>query len=306
LSAPDQQSSTSYPARLGNVERRRIAVPGAGVELSVLDWGGDGPLALLHHANGFCGALWAPIAEALRERFRVVALDARGHGESSLPPEGAAAFAWPTLAEDLACIARVLLDEAGQSSVALGIGHSFGGTLTLTAAATHPGLFQRALLVDPVIFPRMTAQEDAERAGKTGLAARARRRRHVWADRASALKYFAARGLFAGWQSEVLDLYVEEGLRERADGQVELKCPGAVEAHIFEGAHTLDIFGCSAGLEIPVDLLWASRGDFPRAIYEQLIAGMPGASIHDVDAGHLVPMQSPELVIAAADRLLAR
>lgn len=295
-------------ASLGSVERRRIHVPEMAVEIAVIDWGGEGPLALLHHANGFCGALWAPVAEALRDRFRVVAVDARGHGDSSLPPEGAAAtaFAWPIMAQDLAAVGRTLLAERGESRIGLGVGHSFGGTLTLTAAGSNPGLYERLLLVDPVIFPKMTAAEDAERAKESGLAAGARRRRHVWPDRAAARSYCAARGLFASWQPRVLDIYVEEALRERADGQVELKCSGVVEGHIFEGAHSLDIFAAAAGLDIPVDLLWASQGNFPREIYEQLIASMPAAELHDVEAGHLVTMERPELVIDAVARLCAR
>src|SRR5262249_31953939 len=94
------------------VRRRRIALAGRGVELGVLDWGGDGPLALLHHANGFCAALWAPVAEELRARFRVVALDARGHGESS-KPEGAAAYRWAGFGHDLAALPAHLAPEAG-------------------------------------------------------------------------------------------------------------------------------------------------------------------------------------------------
>ena len=66
---------------LDDVLRRRISLPENGVEIAILDWGGDGPLALLHHANGFSAAVWGPVAEHLRGRFRVVAVDARGHGQ---------------------------------------------------------------------------------------------------------------------------------------------------------------------------------------------------------------------------------
>lgn len=55
-----------------------------------------------------------------------------------------------------------------------------------------------------------------------------------------------------------------------------------------------------------MDLLWASRGDFPRAMYEQLASAMPGARVHDIDAGHLVPMERPDLVLEAVERLCTR
>src|SRR5260221_8016211 len=80
-------------ALLGRAERRTFHLPERGVTLAALDWGGRGPLALLHHANGFCKGVWALVADALRERGHVIAFDARGHGDSSRP-EGADAYAW--------------------------------------------------------------------------------------------------------------------------------------------------------------------------------------------------------------------
>ena len=58
----------------------------ASIEIAGLDWGGDGPIALLNHANGFCAATWGLVAGKLCERFRVVGIDARGHGDSDTRP----------------------------------------------------------------------------------------------------------------------------------------------------------------------------------------------------------------------------
>ena len=43
-------------AILADVIRRRVSLA-SGLEIALLDFGGDGPLALLHHANGFCAGL---------------------------------------------------------------------------------------------------------------------------------------------------------------------------------------------------------------------------------------------------------
>jgi len=51
---------------LAQVSRRKIRLPESGIEIALLDWGGDGPIALLHHANGYCAAIWAPVAERVR------------------------------------------------------------------------------------------------------------------------------------------------------------------------------------------------------------------------------------------------
>src|SRR5262245_53064992 len=102
---------------------RRLALPERGVELALLDFGGAGPLALAHHANGFCKGMWAEVASLLRGRVRLVALDARGHGDSS-QPEAPAAYAWREFALDFAAVAGRLVAESGRP-LALGIGHSF-------------------------------------------------------------------------------------------------------------------------------------------------------------------------------------
>ena len=53
------------------------------LKLRLRDFGGQGkPIALLHHANGFCAGTWQLVASKLINQFHVVAIDARGHGES--------------------------------------------------------------------------------------------------------------------------------------------------------------------------------------------------------------------------------
>jgi pimeloyl-ACP methyl ester carboxylesterase len=129
-------------AVLRDVERRKIALPGRGVEIALLDWGGDGPLAFLHHANGFCAALWDLVAERLRPHYRVIALDARGHGDSSSPPPPAP-YHWENFIGDLIAVVERVLTDLGRARVDYGIGHSFGGTTTAMAAARRPELYAR-------------------------------------------------------------------------------------------------------------------------------------------------------------------
>jgi len=290
-----------------DVIRRRVTLPETGIEIALHDWGGDGPLALLHHANGFCAALWAPIAETLRDRFHVVAMDARGAGDSPLPDVGAGEnpCAWEDMARDLGGVADALLAESGDRQLGLGLGHSFGGTLTLLAEAARPGLFARIVAVDPVTPPppEMLAALPASKGPE--LAERARRRRSTWPDRAAARAHFAERELFRHWTPRALDLYVAEGLADRPDGQVELKCSPEAEAAVFGGSGTLDVFKAVTGLRPPVLLLWAKHGNFPRLAFERLAAGMVDARIEDVDAGHLVPMEQPDVVAAAIRRFIA-
>lgn len=286
---------------LEDVKRHRIALGDPAVEISLLDWGGDGPIALLHHANGFCAATWAPVAEGLRSRFHVVAMDARGHGDSSRP-EGAEAYTWPHFGSDVAAVARWLVAETDRA-IALGMGHSFGGTALMLAAASQPQLFERLVLVEPVLPPPLAveASVDPKRAERGGdLIEGARRRRQVFPDREAVRARWSTKDLFRNWDARVFELYLAEGLRDRPDGQVELKCSSEVEAAIFSHGRGFDCWEVASRVSTPALLLWATRGDFPRAAFEEVAKRMADARIHDTQTGHLIPMEQPDLVVGEA------
>ena len=88
-------------------------------------------------------------------------------------------------------------------------------------------------------------------------------------------------------------------LRETASGEVELKCPGAVEGAVFGNGVSLDVADLARRARVPATVLWARRGDFSLAVYESVFGAMERAEIVEVDAGHLVPMERPELVVDA-------
>ncbi len=284
-------------ALLGRATPRVLPLAARGVEIAALDWGGDGPLALFHHANGFCKGVWGEVADLLRGRYRVVAFDARGHGDSTRP-EGPSAYHWDHFAEDLVAVAEMLVAEHG-APVALGVGHSFGGTAMIGAAARRPDLFARLLLVDPVIPPPPGV--DVSRTPQMRrLVDGALRRRAHWPSRAAARAYCRERRLFASWRPVALELYLLDGLREQPDGALELKCPGAVEAAVFGASPTVDLFALAPRVAAPARILWAQRGDFPRPLHEALAAALPHGELVAVPAGHLLPMEDPALVVAYA------
>ena len=300
MTAPVPRSSTDL---LAGVARRRLLLP-SGIEIALLDWGGPGPLALLHHANGLCAGVWGLVADGLRSSFRVVAMDARGHGDSS-KPKGREAYRWDCFADDVVAVAEALTRDAPARRVGLGMGHSFGGTAILVAAARRPDLFERLVLVDPVVpIPDSVAATPERAAHIARLASAARERQQVRASRAEARAAWAERRFFADWDPRALDLYVAEGLRDRPDGRVELKCPGEVEASIFEQGGAIDLMAHAPKVRAPALVLSATHGEFPRAMYERLVRALPHGSLEDVDTGHLAPMERPDLVVEAALRFL--
>ena len=282
---------------LDDVKRRRIALPENEIEIATLDFGGSGPLALLHHANGFCAAVWGPVARALSRHFRVIAMDARGHGDSA-KPAGGEPYRWEWFGRDVIGVANALRREHGASRIALGLGHSFGGTALITASAQRPELFERLVLVDPIVPPQLTPELEARRREfGNAIADGARRRRAVWPSRDAAREKWSGKELFGNWDPRVFDLYLAQGLRDRPDGQVELACPPEIEAAIFEANTSLDVMQRASEVRVPTLILWARAGNFAYAHYEALAARMPRAELRVADAGHLVPMENPELVV---------
>jgi len=284
----------------GALRQRSVELPGRGIEMALVDWGGDGPLALLHHANGFCAATWALLAEALRPHFRVLALDARGHGDTTAPPPEGGSYAWIEFVDDLVALADVLSGETG-APVAYGIGNSFGGLVTAYAATQRPDLFQRVAMLDPVILPGealMAEMLDAlpgprPQPGRNPRAESARRRQRVWPSRELALEKWSGKEMFRDWDPRALRLYVDHGMRDRPDGQVELKCDPLVEAAVFDATGALDFLEVAPRLRAPALLLRAGRGQFPMVVFREVAARIPDACLLELDADHLMPMHNP-------------
>ncbi|MDA2804293.1 alpha/beta fold hydrolase [Nocardiopsis suaedae] len=110
-----------------------------GRRLAVLDSGGDGPAVLALHGHFSRGSVYAPLAEALKGRFRVVAPDQRAHGHSEGGP--------PLTPDEYVHDAAELVDRIGVDPVAV-IGHSMGGIVAYRLAARFPGLVRALAVVD--------------------------------------------------------------------------------------------------------------------------------------------------------------
>lgn len=90
----------------------------------------DAPVLMLAGSLGSTSRMWDPQVAALRERFRVLRYDHRGHGRSSVPPG-------PYSMDDLAADALALLDRLGIERVAY-CGLSLGGMIGIWLGAHAP------------------------------------------------------------------------------------------------------------------------------------------------------------------------
>ena len=114
------------------------------LRMRYLDWGGDGPPLLVLHGLASSAHWYDLVAPLLRDQFRVVAPDQRGHGQTTSAASG---YDWRTLADDLAG----LLDQLGIDQ-AFVMGHSWGGHVASNFAAFHPGRVKRLVMIDGGFF----------------------------------------------------------------------------------------------------------------------------------------------------------
>jgi len=100
------------------------------------DESGRGPALLLLHAGIADRRMWDDVTPMLAERFRVVAPDLRGFGETPLP-DGPFVYA---------ADAASLLESLGIEHAHV-VGVSLGGHVALDLALAHPDLVDRLVLV---------------------------------------------------------------------------------------------------------------------------------------------------------------
>ena len=289
----------------GFVEANSLSADGRSIRLHYLLWrtASEGhasfPPLILLHATGFLARLWQPVAEKLATRFDVYALDMRGHGDSDKPAPGSRSeepgvgdgpYHWRNLVADL----RGFCDGLALRGVSI-VGHSSGGAAAAYLAATHPEYVSRLALFEPIILPVDFAPPEDRR---NDLAEAARKRRMVWSNAGEIVEAYRTRPVFERWQSDVLRLYAEHGTFRREDGQIELKCPGEVEAAFFDHSRSLDTWDRLPDIRCPTLVMWGelTHGPFP-ALMAQVAERIPTAKTSTIlDAGHLAPMERPDAI----------
>jgi pimeloyl-ACP methyl ester carboxylesterase len=272
--------------------QRMIPLPGRGGEMAALELGPrDRPVDIVFsHANGFNGRTYRTVLQPLASDLRILAIDLRGHGASTLPATIEGRQGWLEFRDDL----LALLAAACEAPAVLA-GHSMGGTSSLLAAAAEPGRARALALFDPVIFP-----VEAQGAGiaESPLVAGAVRRRATFPSRQAVLEAYRGRGAFRSWSEEQLADYVEAGFRETPDGEVTLACTPAWEASNFR-THNYDPWKAFADSRCPIQVLRAEEAStFRLEGREAELAALGDRVAIETVPGttHFLPMERPELV----------
>jgi pimeloyl-ACP methyl ester carboxylesterase len=269
-----------------------------GGSLHVVERGRGRPLLLLHGVT-LQWWVWGAQFNTLSERYRVIAWDMRGHGESRAGTDGVTLEA---VADDLATvIERLDLRDA------LVVGHSMGGMALAHFCTTHhlmlhrrcTGLMFLATSAAPVALPAIAGggagmMNLAQRFATAGM--RAPRLRYGWPDTAAtALVLRAAFGRHASGTA------VEEVRRMIS----ELPPETAVEAGTAIARH--DVRDDLGHVDVP-SLVVVGDADLltPVAHAKVVVECVPGAQLRILPGvGHQVMQEDPQALARLIDELAA-
>jgi pimeloyl-ACP methyl ester carboxylesterase len=248
-----------------------------GVHLAAIRRGDPGrPAVVLLHGAAANAHWWDHLAPALAERFHVVALDFRGHGESDFPEE----LVPGAFRDDL----DALLEHLGAPDAAL-VGHSLGAQIALGHAAS--GAPTRALVL---VDPSRGASATRRRATRLALSLRP-----TYASRGEALRRFQFLPGPADVDEALRSAVAEHSVREEPGGRFGFK----FDARWF-GVPDRDRPALGAVAAPTLILRGEASPLLSAAGAHELARGIPGARLVEIPgAGHHVQMERPREWLAA-------
>ncbi|HXW77411.1 MAG TPA: alpha/beta hydrolase [Candidatus Eremiobacteraceae bacterium] len=241
---------------------------------------GDGPPVVFLHGVGATKRSWEPQLSVLAERFRCIALDYRGYGDSQVPPEAALA---PAAREpksiSRAAFARdvfAVLDAAKIDAAHL-CGCSLGGVVALEAYSAKPARVRSLALVDTFAFhpeANVSVDERIEALDSLGI------------------EEFAATRTPLIVRPEATQAELESVRSDLAS------IPLAVYKAATRVTWTGDYRSLLDRISVPAEVFW---GEFdtqiaPLALSEELARGIPTCSgvVRVPHAGHLANIDNPD------------
>ena len=252
------------------------------------------PQAAAHvlHASASSGRQWRGLQAQLADGYQVLSPDLYGSGDS--PP-------WPpgrglTLADEVALLEPVFEAVGGPCHL---VGHSYGGAVAARAALTYPGCFRSLVLIEPVLFGLLTAEDPHQPAARevVALCQHTRAGVEVGALDSAAqrfIDYWMGAGTWAGMPPQ----------RRAAIAQTMPSVRSQWTA-IFAETTPLPVYSL---LDLPILYLVGSKSPpSTRAVARLLTQTFPNVTSAELkDAGHMAPLTHPGIVNAAIQQLLGQ
>ena len=137
-----------------------------------------------------------------------------------------------------------------------------------------------------------------------------RKRKHLWASRDEAWTHFSSKKMFARWDPQALNDYIDHGTHEAAAdsshaGQRELSFDRAVETAIYNTLpHNLESLLKRHPLKCPVSYIGGLHSVEMGRVGMTLTEKITKGRIMMLDGSHLFPMEKPYATAAALEAAL--
>jgi len=253
-----------------------------GINLHYVEWGDVGapPLVLLHGITGHART-WDRLASELASRWRIIAMDQRGHGDSDAAPDGDYRVA--SMADDLASVANQL----GLGRFTL-LGLSMGGHVALAYAGGYADRLERLVIVDigPDIHPSGLERIRGMMAGAPERVESEEQAIEL-ARRANPL-----------YDDAELRRRVAHSLKPAADGGLTWKYDKALRDMVRTGGRRdpVDLWEPLPRITCPTLIVRGAVSDIlSPEIAKRMLAALPDGRLVEVaGAGHTVPGDQPD------------
>ncbi len=233
---------------------------------------GAGPALMLMHSNGASAYEYEFVIDELAKRYRVIAWDMPGQGDSDTPPRFFSAH-------DYADAIVSLMDSLGIRKASIG-GSSVGGSIAVALGARHASRLERVFIIE---YPIRTEKVWAEGWART---------EKTWTHTPQTLEIVGPR-LRAGKATPAfLDRWNID--RAKAGPKNCLNAMWAMRLH--------DVEGDFAALTAPAIVIYGSKGPAvaTRAAMEKALPKAPVIVLED--CGHFPMIDDPGAFVAAIDK----
>ena len=273
------------------VEPREHTVEARGLRFHYVEWGEpDAPVILMLHGLSSLCRIWDTVARAFQDRYRIIALDQRGHGESAWPAE--ADFATDDYVADVAALA----DGWGLERFDM-IGLSMGGMNGIAYAAHNPGRVGHLVVIDiPPAIPH-------EKRPSLKLDKHIAEHGHPVLDNPD-VALALIRVTNQTTPDDALRHRLSHQLKRLDDGKYTFK----YDARVSYYWDPSDLWEELPKVQAPVLIVRGGKSQvLPESTAERMRSSFPNAELITVaEAGHTVPEDTPEQFIEAVEPFLAK
>ncbi|MGJ6124224.1 alpha/beta fold hydrolase [Mycolicibacterium sp. Y3] len=267
-----------------------------GMRQAVLDVGEGEEVLLLIHGMAGSAHTWRAVLPQLAKKYRVIAPDLIGHGQSSKPRTDYSLGAFAVGLRDL-------LDELGVASATV-VGHSLGGGVAMQFLYQHPEYCRRLVLIssgglgpDVGWILRLLAAPGAEFVMPVIAPAPVLRAGNA------ARSWFSSMGLRSPRGAEIWNAY--SSFADRGTREAFIRTLRSVVDYRGQSVSALNRLNLREGL--PVLAIWGEKDDIiPVDHAYSALQARPDCRLEILPhVGHFAQVEAPEVVVDLIDELIS-